>query len=104
MLKADIRRIRFKIFRQHGLANLRAYLAENPALPSLREAVDDPCMFVAGEAEADEPLAVKQARRLLQQRHPPSVVRDQVIVGRKDTDDHLLHATRWNVQRNALND
>jgi hypothetical protein len=34
---------------------------------------------MAGEAQADEPLAVELPRRLLQQRHPPPVVLDQVV-------------------------
>ena len=42
-------------------------------------------LFVAGEAEVDEPLAVEQPSRFLQQRNPPPVVLDQVVVGGEDT-------------------
>ena len=56
-------------------------LPEWRPFPSLRKTIDDLSMFVVGEVEADEPLAVEQPRRLLQQRNPPLVVLDQVIVG-----------------------
>ena len=35
---------------------------------------------MAGEAEVDEPFAVEQPRRLLQQSNSPPVVVDKVIV------------------------
>src|SRR5579871_846829 len=57
------------------------------ALPPARNDGARDRVFVAREAEADEPLFVKQPRRLLQQRHPPAVVFDQVVVGRKCRND-----------------
>ena len=47
-------------------------------------------MFVAGEAEVNEPLPIEQPRRLLQQLNPPSVVLDQVVVGGEDGGDDVL--------------
>ena len=61
------------------------------ALPPLGEAVDDLDVFVAGEAEVDEPLAVEQPRRLLQQDNPPPVGLDQIVIGGEDVGDLLLH-------------
>ena len=61
-----------------------------PSLPTLRHAVGDAGVLVAGEAEADEPLAIELPRRLLQQRHPPPVVLDQVVVGGEDVGNALL--------------
>ena len=53
----------------------------DPSDPPIRQAVDDACLLMAGEAEADKPLLIQQSHRLLQQRHPPPVVFDQVVVG-----------------------
>src|SRR5436190_75734 len=50
-------------------------------LPAFRDAVSNANLFVAGEAEAYEPLPVKQPRRFLQQPHPPPVVLNQLVVG-----------------------
>ena len=61
-----------------------------PSLPPLGEAVGDLDMFVAGEAEVDEPLAVKKSRRLLQQRNTPLVVLDQVVVGGDNLNEAFL--------------
>ena len=47
-------------------------------------------MFVSGEAETDEPLLVKQSRRLLQQPHPPPVVLHQIVVGSQCRRDGAL--------------
>lgn len=41
-------------------------------------------------AEVDEPLAVECLRHLLQDRDPPRVVLDQVVVGREDRRDLAL--------------
>ena len=60
-------------------------------LPPLRHAVGDAGVLVAGEAEADEPLAVELARRLLQQPHPSPVVLDQVVVAPERTCDPQLN-------------
>lgn len=57
------------------------------SLPPLRHAVDDLGVFVAGEAEVDEPFLVEQPRRLLQQLYAPPVVLDQVVIGGKDGGD-----------------
>ena len=43
-------------------------VAKGPPFPALGEAVGEWDVFVAGEAEVDELLAVEQPRRLLQQR------------------------------------
>ena len=56
-------------------------------LPPFRHPVGDGVVFVAGEAEANEPLLVELPRRLLQQPHPPPVVLDQVVVGGEDVSD-----------------
>src|SRR5436309_12704949 len=60
-------------------------------IPRLWCAVDDASVLVAGEAEADEPLAIELPRRVLQQRHSPPVVLDQVVVGREDVGDAILN-------------
>ena len=64
--------------------SLRVYLEgvrRGQSLPPLGKAVDDLDVFVAREAEVDEPLAVEHPRRFLQQRNPAPVVLDQVVVG-----------------------
>ena len=61
----------------------------------LRHAVHDAGVLVAGEAEADQPLAVQLQRRFLQQRHPPAVVLDQVVVGGENIGDALLDGQSW---------
>src|SRR5207302_2027706 len=60
------------------------------SLPPFRHAAGYASVLVAGEAEADEPLAVELPRRLLQDGHPPPVVLDQVVVGGEDIGDALL--------------
>src|SRR5204863_9888082 len=54
---------------------------QRPPFPAFRHAVNSAGVLVAREAEADEPLAVELPPCLLQQRHPPPVVLDQVVVG-----------------------
>src|SRR5439155_12610580 len=71
-----------------------------PPLPFLRKALNDLDVFVAGEAESDEPFAVKHPRRFLLQRDAPPVVLDQVVVGGKDVGDSLLNIETRN--RNAI--
>ena len=72
--------------RVDGLPYLR-YRSPSSSSQPLGTAIDDTRVLVAGEAEADEPLAVELPRRLLQQRHPPPVVLDQVVVGGEDVGD-----------------
>ena len=55
----------------------------------------DAGVFMAGEAEADEPFSVKLPCCLLQQRHPPPVVLDQVVVGGEDVGNLSLHRKYW---------
>jgi hypothetical protein len=47
-------------------------------------------VFVAGEAEVDEPLAVEGAGDSLQNFDAPLAVLDQFVVGRQDARDVLL--------------
>src|SRR5262245_17392734 len=61
--------------------------------PLLR--LDEVSLFVAGEAEADEPLAVQRLRHLLQHCDPASGVLDQVIVGRQNARDLPLNGATW---------
>lgn len=61
-------------------------------------------MFVAREAESDEPFLVEFPRRLLQQRHPPPVVLNQVVVGGKRFDDSFLNRTVWNPNLQLMQD
>src|SRR3569832_71288 len=65
-------------------------LGSGNTFPTLRNAFGDGGMFMAGEAEEDEPLAVELPRRVFQQRHPPPVVFDQIVVGGKNVGDALL--------------
>ena len=51
-----------------------------PERPSLGQTINDLGVLMAREAEVDEPLAVEHPRRFLQQRYPPPVVLDQVVV------------------------
>ena len=76
------------------LTEIDSQASRTSVAPNPRQTVDDLDMFVAGEAEVDEPLAVKHPRRLLQQRNPPPVVLDQVVVGERIDDDLLLIACR----------
>jgi len=46
-------------------------ILQRPTYPSLGEAIGDLDVFVAGEAEVNEPLTVEQPHRLLQQCNPP---------------------------------
>ena len=47
-------------------------------------------VFVAGEAEVDEPFFVEQSCGLFHQLYPPPVVCDQVVVGGEDGGDSSL--------------
>jgi hypothetical protein len=51
-------------------------------------------VFVAGEAEVDEPLAVEGAGHRLQNLDAPLAVLDQLVVGRQDARDALLDGER----------
>jgi len=64
-------------------------------LPPLGHAVLDFDMFMAGEAEVDEPLFVQKPRSLLQQLNPPPVVFDEVVVGGEDGGDTSLDISIW---------
>jgi hypothetical protein len=73
------------IVRCYSPLEVLGQLAQWFALPALRHPFGGKAgVFVAGEAEADEPLFVKVTRRLLQQRHAAAVVLDQVVVGGED--------------------
>ena len=61
-----------------------AKITDATLLPTLRHAVGDTGVLMAGEAEAYEPLAVKLPRCLFQECHPPPVVLNQVVVGGED--------------------
>ena len=63
-----------------------------PILPPPRDAVFELGGFVAGEAEADEPLLVEVLRHLLQHLDPPVVDLDQVVVGGEDGGDFFLQS------------
>jgi hypothetical protein len=65
------------------------------ALPPFRQAVDDPGVLAAWETEPDKPLPVKLPRCVFQQLHPPPIVLDQIVIGRKNISDPLLDWTRW---------
>ncbi len=67
----------------------------NP-LPPVGDAVDDLDVFVAGEAEVHEPLAVEPPRCLLQKPNPPPVALDQVVVGGEGLANAGLSFERWN--------
>ena len=54
-------------------------------------------VFVAGEAEVDEPLAVEGAGHRLQNLDAPLAVLDQLVVGRQDARDAPLDGERGNV-------
>jgi hypothetical protein len=58
--------------------------------PPLGQAINDLDVFMAGEAEVDEPLAVEHPRRLLQQHDPLPVILDEVVIGGEDRDHPLL--------------
>ena len=64
---------------------------ECPLLPSLWDTTHNLCVFVAGEAEVNEPPSVKKPRRLFQQRNPLAVFLDQIVVGGQYVrNGHLL--------------
>ncbi len=81
---------------------------ELPHLPALgmsprREATRG-MVFVAGEAEVDEPLAVEGAGHRLQNPDAPLAVLDQLVVGRQDARDPPLHRQRGNADFTSLCD
>ena len=53
-------------------------------------------LFVAGEAEVDEPLAVEGAGHRLQNPDAPLTVLHQLVVGRQDARNPPLHRQRGN--------
>ena len=90
MLKTNVNIVFFEVRRFHAFLHNLNYIAQSTPLPPLGEAVDDLDMFVAGEPEANEPLAVEKTRRLLQQRNSPAVIFDQVVVVGEDGCDVIL--------------
>ena len=75
----------FEIGRLYSISHYLDDITKRHAAPiPRRHAVDDLDLFVAGEAEVDEPLAVEQPSSLLQQHNTPSVVLDQFVVGGED--------------------
>ena len=82
MLKADVNVVILEIRRPYAILNDVDEFTKRPVLPSLGGTIAGLHVFMAGESEADEPLAVEQPRRFLQQRNPLPVVLDQVVVGR----------------------
>jgi hypothetical protein len=66
-----------------------------PTLRNLAEGGGDAgVVFVAGEAEVHEPLAVKGAGHSLQNLDAPLAVLDEFVVGRQDARDALLDRER----------
>ena len=80
-------------------------IAERLHLPPLRNLAerrgDAGVVFVAGEAEVDEPLAVEGAGHRLQNLDAPLAVLDQLVVGRQDARDALLDGERGERNFNA---
>ena len=74
-----------------------------PPLRNLPERRGDAgVVFVAGEAEVDEPLAVEGAGHRLQNPDAPLAVLDQLVVGRQDAGDAALHGQRGDFHRHFL--
>ena len=72
--------------------------ANLPALGDVAEGGGDArVLFVAGEAEVDEPLAVEGAGHRLQEPDAPLTVLHQLVVGRQDARDPPLHRQRGDV-------
>src|SRR5579862_494239 len=76
-----------------------AQVTEDLRRPSVRHAVCDAGVLVAGEAETDEPLAVELSCHLFQERHSPPVVLDQAIVIGKDVYNALLNTSGRKMKR-----
>jgi hypothetical protein len=86
------------VFRE--IRNDFSHLLHLPPLRNLAEGGSDAgVVFVAGEAEVDEPLAVEGAGHRLQNRDAPLVVLDEFVVGRQDARDALLNGERGNGDR-----
>ena len=90
MLKTNVNIVFFEVGRFHAFLHNLNYIAQSTPLPLLGEAVGDLEVFVAGEPEVNEPLAVEKTRRLLQQCNSPPVIVDQVVVGGEEGDDIVL--------------
>ena len=72
-----------------------AKLLDLPPLRNFPERRGDAgVVFVAGEAELDEPLAVKSAGHSFQDLDAPLAVLDQVVVGGQDAGDAALDGER----------
>ena len=66
----------------------RRRLEMPPTIGDTLRALD---VLMPWKAEVDEPLAVEEPCRLLQQRNPPPVSFDQVIVASEDVGHPLLY-------------
>ena len=73
-------------------------MPDRPDLPPLRNLAeggsDARVVFVAREAEVDEPLAVEGAGHRFQNLDTPLAVLDEFVVGRQDARDALLDGER----------
>ena len=85
-----------------GVANFGGKLAQRLNLPPLRHgpdgALDHRQALAAGGAEMDEPFLENAPRHLLQDRDPPRVVLDEVIVGGQIIGDFSLLGHLRNVK------
>ena len=90
MLETNVNIVLFEVGRLHVLLYNLYYVAQCTRLPPLGKAVNDFDVFVAGEAEVNEPLSVKKPRRLFQQRNPLRIVVNQVVVCCYDLSAPLL--------------
>ena len=76
-------------------ADITRNVAEELHLPALGNVAegggDARQLFVAGEAEVDEPLAVEGAGHRLQNPDAPLTVLHQLVVGRQDARNPPLH-------------
>ena len=99
-----------KFFRRGAGVDLRAVhfgnireLLHLPALGDVAEGGGDArVLFVAGEAEVDEPLAVEGAGHRLQEPDAPLTVLHQLVVGRQDARDPPLHRQRGKLHLHSL--
>src|SRR5258705_13896157 len=66
------------------------YLLNGHTFPALWELACKIVEFVSWKSEANKPLIEQPPRHLLQQRNPPPVHLDQVIIGSQDGGDALL--------------
>ena len=96
MLKPDVDVVFLEVARVHAPLHNLYYIVQRTALPPHGESIGNLDVLVTGEPEVNEPLAVEQTSSLLQQRNPPPIVLNQIIVGRRDVDHALLNRERGN--------